>query len=179
MTGGSILLSDESILLAPSVLVQIYDNDVPGVIIRETNGITSTAEMRSADAPPDSSFYQDSYFMRLTKSITGTVNINVASMDVRADKMGVAAKQVLVNGIESHTITFTSSNWYEEVKTIVAAIDDSITEGVAFLNFASQPSNLAHSSTASQVMCGKVMIVKKRGLSAFQRAIGRLGDLNL
>ena len=140
--GEPIFLSDESILLVQSVLVQIYDDDAPGVIIRETNGTTATAEMRPEDAPSDSSFYEDSYFMRLTKSITGTVNVDVESMAVKADKRGLAAKQVFVNGVESHTVTFTSSNWNQEVEIVVSAIDDSITEGVDFLNFASQPSNL-------------------------------------
>ena len=152
-TGEEILLTDESPLFAKNVLVTIYDDDTPGVIIEETNGITATAELDTAakSVVGVPSYYEDEYTMRLTKQPNGTVEIIVLSTEVASD-VDIAATppgrdfssrtQVLVNGVESHTVTFTSSNWYETVTIQVTAIDDDIEEGVDWLNFASQPSNL-------------------------------------
>ena len=115
--------------------------------------MTATAELTDAGkaAVGDALYYEDEYTVRLTKQPLGNVEIIIESTEVASD-VDIAAtppgrdfsrrKQVLVNGVETHSITFTPSNWYETVAIQVTAIDDSIEEGVDWLNFASQPSNL-------------------------------------
>ena len=89
--------------------------------------------------------------MRLTAQPSGTVEIIVISTEVATD-VDIAATppgrdftkrtQVLVNGQESSSVFFTPDNWHIGVTISVTAIDDSIEEGVDWLNFATQPSNL-------------------------------------
>jgi hypothetical protein len=152
-TGEEIMLTDESPLYAANVLVTIYDDDTPGMIIEETNGVTATAELNAAAkvAVGVDSYYEDEYTMRLTKQPAGTVEVIVESTAVASD-VDIAAtppgrdftrrKQVHVNGVETHSVFFTPSNWHQPVTILVTAIDDDIEEGVDWLNFASQPSNL-------------------------------------
>ena len=47
-SGEQIMLTDESPLYAANVLVTIYDDDSPGVIIEESNGVTALAELDDA-----------------------------------------------------------------------------------------------------------------------------------
>lgn len=154
--GGPIFLTDGSQLYAPNVLVQIYDDDIGGVIIRETNGITALAEMDEADNSNvvQSSYYEDEYSIRLTKrpAYNTTVRIKVSSIAVSTEVQDsiftpdyrnlTERTQVYVNGSEIATLIFTAQNWSDEVLLHVTAIDDKIEEGVNLLNFASQPSNL-------------------------------------
>ena len=67
-SGQEILLSDGTPLYAQNVLVQIYDNDHPGVIVTETNGVTATAELDATgkSAIGEAVFYEDEYTIRLT-----------------------------------------------------------------------------------------------------------------
>lgn len=44
-----IYLTDGSPLFAANVLVQIYDDDIGGVVVRETNGISALAELNETD----------------------------------------------------------------------------------------------------------------------------------
>lgn len=153
--GEYIMLSDGTPLVATNILVTIYDDDAPGVIIEESQGVTSIAELdNSAKAVVgDTSYYEDEYFIRLTKQPVGTVEIILDSVELATD-VDIAAtpagrdfskrKQVLVNGVESYHLYFSPENWFERVAITVTAIDDNIEEGVDFLNFASQPSNLGH-----------------------------------
>ena len=141
----SILLSDGTPLFAANVLVTIYDDDMPGVIIEETNGVTATAELDSnaKSAVGEPTYYEDDYTIRLTKEPAGNVEISVESLQVASDVgSSETRKQVLVNGDNSQTIIFTPTNWYERVTIQVTAIDDDIVEGVDWLNFAPRPSNL-------------------------------------
>ena len=151
--GEELLLSDGSPLYAANVLVEIYDDDMPGVIIEETNGVTATAELDATakSIVGEASYYEDEYSLRLTKQPAGDVEIIVESIEVASD-VDIAAtppgrdfskrKQVLVNGAETHRVIFTPSNWHQSVNIRVTAIDDNIEEGIDLLNFASQPSNL-------------------------------------
>lgn len=152
-SGEQIMLTDGSPLFAANVLVTIYDDDTAGVIIEEPNGVTATAELDASGktAVGQESFYQDEYFIRLTKQPAGTVTVKVDSIAVATDADIAATpdgrdfskrKQVLVNGVESHSLYFTAANWFTPQKVTVTAIDDSVEEGVDLLNFASQPSNL-------------------------------------
>lgn len=113
--------------------------------------MTATVELNDVDKPADSSFYEDVYTIRLTKEPVGQVAINVNSVAVATDYPSVFTpdgrdftkrKQVLVNGVETATITFDATNWTDEVTVAVTAINDNIEEGLDLLNFASQPSNL-------------------------------------
>jgi len=148
-----ITLTDDSPLLVGNVLVQIYDDDIGGVIIAETNGITATAEINNEDKGTvgNPSFYEDEYSIRLTKEPVGIVSINVNSIPVASDYPSAFTptwrdyskrKQVEVNGARAKTVVFNSANWTENVTIRVSAINDDIEEGVDYLNFASQPSNL-------------------------------------
>lgn len=146
-TEEDILLSDGSPLLAPNVLVQIYDNDIAGVIIEETNGITATAEIRDEDKirlNNDTALYEDEYSLRLTKEPDAPVNITLFSIPVMADVNEPRTKliQVKVNDRETDFLIFDSTNWNVTTKIRVSAIDDNEAEGVDFMSFASQPSNL-------------------------------------
>ena len=143
-TGEPIMLSDGNPLYASStVLVTIYDDDMPGVIVRETDSVTATAELDSnaMGAVGDSS-YEDEYTIRLTKQPISTVEINVESTEVASDADTEEHKQVHVNGQESVVITFTPENWNQPQTVKVTAIDDNYVEGYDWLNFASKPSNL-------------------------------------
>jgi hypothetical protein len=153
--GEYIMLSDGSPLFATNVLVTIYDDDAPGVIIEESHGVTATAELDNSGKAKvgDTSYYEDEYFIRLTKQPVGTVKVIIDSVAVATDVDIVATpagrdfskrKQVLLNGGESLHLLFDRDNWFQRVMIRVTAIDDNIEEGVDFLNFASQPSNLGH-----------------------------------
>ena len=158
-----IKLTDGSVLYAANVMVTIYDDDTPGVIVEETDGVTATAELDDAaeGVVGEVSYFQDEYILRLTRKPSGTVEVTIASFEVASDvditttptgryiaptptgRDFTSRTQVLVNGEESLIITFTPENWYLSVTIQVAAIDDDIEEGVDWLNFGSQPSNLA------------------------------------
>ena len=83
-----IFLTDGSPLYAPNVLVQIYDNDIGGVVIRETNGITALAEMNetmNSGVPLD--YYEDDYSLQLTRQPANgtTVEIDILSIAVKTE----------------------------------------------------------------------------------------------
>ena len=82
-----IKLTDGSPLLAANLLVLVYDDDIAGVVITETNGITATAEIDKADKGnvTDALFYEDEYSVRLTKEPQGIVNITIHSKAVATD----------------------------------------------------------------------------------------------
>jgi hypothetical protein len=154
--GTRILLKDKSVLLAANILVQIYDDDLGGVIIRESNGITALMEMNETDNKNvvGRHHYTDEYYVRLTRAPVGSVEIDIASIAVATDTFfnntGAVPTdekftkriQVYLNESESAKLIFTATNWSTEVLLVVTAIDDEIEEGVDWLNFASQPSNL-------------------------------------
>ena len=146
--GEDILLDDGSPLLGGNILVTIYDDDTPGVIVQETNGITATAEIDTDGRTlvGDASFYEDEYYLRLTKSpAVGTdVSVYVEPIATASDQGGQSRVQMSVNGSGERgtVIVFTTTNWWEYVKVTVSAIDDLIAEGVDWMHFASQPSNL-------------------------------------
>ena len=48
-SNGPIYLTDGSPLFAANVLIQIYDDDIGGVVVRETNGISALAELNKTD----------------------------------------------------------------------------------------------------------------------------------
>jgi hypothetical protein len=152
-TGLAINLTDGSPLLAANVLVTIYDDDAAGIIIEETDSTTACAELdvEGKAIVAEEWRYEDKYFVRLTKEPADVVNLNVRSTAVATDRESVFTppgrnftkrKQVFVNGDESDVLVFNSSNWFIKQEVKVTAIDDDVEEGVDYLNFASQPSNL-------------------------------------
>jgi hypothetical protein len=153
--GKAILLADNSTLLAANFLVQVYDDNIGGVIVLKSNGITALMEMNKTDNNYDavpSHFYNDEYYVRLTQKPVGSVEIDITSIAVASDYDSTFARkanrsltkqlQVYVNGSEGAKLLFTGANWSKEVLVAVNAIDDNVEEGVDLLNFASQPSNL-------------------------------------
>lgn len=152
-SGGSINLTDGSPLLAANVLVTIYDDDTAGVIIEETDTVTAVAELDEEGKAEvgDSTYYEDEYFIRLTKEPEGEVQIEVDSVAVATDRDSIFTppgrnfnkrKQVYVNGLQSTMLKFNNTNWFIKQEVRVTAIDDDIEEGVDYLNFASRPSNM-------------------------------------
>ena len=101
--------------------------------------MTATSELTAAaqELVGVASYYEDEYTLRLTKEPAGDVEIIVESIEVASDVETVAIpgrdyskrKQVLVNGVETHTVTFTPTNWHQTQTIQVTAIDDSIEEG--------------------------------------------------
>ena len=81
----------------------------------------------------NSSFYQDEYYLRLTKEPNGNVAINIANIAVATDRNASKTPkyrnlekrpQVYVNGNETDTIVFNSSNWNISMKVLVTAIGE-------------------------------------------------------
>lgn len=102
-------------------------------------------------------FYEDEYFVRLTRKPTHSVTIDIDSIAVASDRPSAfipsyrnfsRRKQVYVNDLLATSITFTDSDWFVEKRIKVSAIDDDLEEGVDLLNFASQPSSLVRESYA-------------------------------
>jgi len=156
--GDQIWLSDGSPLLARNLLVTIYDDDIGGVIIEETNGITVTAELDDSDKPVLSSFYEDEYYIRLTRQpeVGNIVTIDVTSIAVVTDYPSsqtppgrdfTKRTQVKVDGQLTTSLQFTSENWKQKRNITVSAINDNVEEGVDYMNFASQPSFLVRDNS--------------------------------
>lgn len=147
--GDPILLIDNSTLLAASVLVQVYDDDIGGVIIEEKDGLTALAEINEADQllvnelnlskfdsialESNAEFYEDEYTLRLTKEPVGNVTIELSSIAVASDRPSLMTPtyrnfderiQVYVNGMISDTIVFNSSNWDTPAVIRVSAIGE-------------------------------------------------------
>jgi hypothetical protein len=165
-SGGSIILSDGSPLLSANILVTIYDDDTAGVIIEETDIVTAVAELDAEGKAEigDPTYYEDEYFVRLTKEPEGEVEIEVDSFAVATDRESIFTppgrnftkrKQVYVNGLESIVLKFNETNWFVKQEVRVTAIDDDIEEGVDYLNFAKRPSNLVSSSVFTDI-CTKL-----------------------
>lgn len=167
--GAVVVLSDNTTLVSPNVLVKIYDDDIAGVIIEESNGATSTAEIDSTDTglvdtSTFSIYFEDSYKVRLSQVPNSTVTIDINGVETASDdkdQLGglvsnaeIALRvtpriqaQVRVNPsddpADTISLTFTTENWFEWQTVYVSAVDDDITEGVDLLNFPSQPSYLS------------------------------------
>lgn len=164
LDGGEILLSDMSILYASNVLVRIYDNDIAGVIVDESLGYTSTAEIDPNQAVQsllaDPTLFEDSYRIRLSKQPSSDVTIAVNSIATATDRETPSTQhlsrdyservQVEIEGgtsverAQSITLVFTNENWDTWQTVTVAAIDDKKEEGVDLLYFPSQPSYVAY-----------------------------------
>ena len=122
-----------------------------GVIIRETEQITALAEIKESGHNVTADLYEDEYSVRLTRKPNGTVMIDINSIAVASDRRSNFTpayrnydkrRQVYVDGMLTQRLTFNEANWYDAVTVRVSAIDDEYEEGVDWLNFASQPSNL-------------------------------------
>jgi hypothetical protein len=150
----SIRLSDGSTLYADSVLVRIYDDLVPNVIVQESMGVTSTAELDQEviDLLPNESFYVDSYTIRLASEPTDNVVITIKSVakasDYRKLKNTDERVQVLLGDAGKETevieLNFTNTTWFIEQTVRVIAKNDNVEEGVDLLHFPDQPSFLAY-----------------------------------
>ncbi|CAB9505193.1 Kringle domain [Seminavis robusta] len=170
--GEGILLSDGEPLVASNVLVKIQDDDIAGVILEQSNGATSTAEIDDVDkllvetSGSDFSFYfEDSYRIRLSKAPNDTVTIQIYGVETASDdanQLGglVDNSEIILRTTpriqayvrtttagtpaSSVALEFTSLNWNLWQTVYVSAVNDGITEGVDLLNFPSQPSFLSY-----------------------------------
>ena len=99
----------------PTVTVTIADNDLSGVTVTESGGLTSVTEGAAAGQPG----YSDSYTVVLNRQPSANVTI-IASPD----------SQVAVdNGAGGRTLVFTPSDWNLPKTFTVTAVEDSLFEG--------------------------------------------------
>jgi hypothetical protein len=61
--GKAILLADNSTLLAATVLVQVYDDNIGGVVVRKSDSITALMEMNKTDNNYDAVLYHHIFTM--------------------------------------------------------------------------------------------------------------------
>lgn len=156
--GQQILLSDGYPLFVRKVLVRIYDDDVPSVILERPLGYVATAEIRNEDLRGNPAIerrlYEGEYRIRLSREPEGNVSITIRNVPTATDRLTPSTSglnrnyeerdQLLVNGAQTTTLTFNSTNWFDWLTLSVAADDDDIEEGVDLLYFASQPSYLSY-----------------------------------
>lgn len=97
--------SDYSSLSIPNLTVDVVDNDVPEVILAETDGFTEVAE----------GGFTDTYTLALSTQPTSDVTVTLSpDAQVTLDKSAV---------------TFTTTNWDQPQQVTVSAVDDSTGEG--------------------------------------------------
>jgi len=97
---------------APPVIVQVTDNDSPGISIVESSGTTSVTEGTGTD----------SYTVVLTQLPTGNVDVLVdGGTQARVNKTGTTAAQTV-------TLNFTTANWSTAQTVTVTAFNDTLTE---------------------------------------------------
>ena len=96
--GTDIILNDNSTLYAPTVLVEIYDDDIAGVIIDEPPTKIRTAEIDDVDKSKvgDCRFYEDEYRVRLSSKPISEVSVVVQTIEVAADSGSEARLQANV-----------------------------------------------------------------------------------
>ena len=132
------------------VLVQVYDDDAPEVLIRETNGSTDVAEGSSG-------IYQqtDDYFVVLTRSpeagktvsvrVTPQITKTTRTGGIRHDavQLGLSSSGISPNSDGSLTIVFNDQNWDTPVRVFVSAVDDNFVDGGDTRVFAPRPHTLS------------------------------------
>jgi len=111
-------------LAVPDLIVDVIDNDLPGVVLAETSGTTSVHEQGPTS---------DTYTIVLTSPPTATATITVTP-DAQVDLGAGAGTPV--------SVAFNSGNWNVPRTIVVTAEDDSIVEGP-------HTSTLTHSSTSA------------------------------
>ena len=68
--------------------MQVYDDNIGGVIVPESNGITTLMEMNKTDNNYDavpSHFYNDEYYVKLTWEPVQSIEIDITSITVALD----------------------------------------------------------------------------------------------
>lgn len=101
-------------LAAPPVMVQVTDNDSPGISIVETSGITTVTEGNTAT---------DSYTVALTKQPSGNVDVVVnGGTQSRLSKTSTVAAATTV------TLNFTPANWNAAQTVWTLPVDDTAAE---------------------------------------------------
>ena len=68
--------------------MQVYDDDIGGVIVCKSNRITLLMEMKKTDNNYDaipSDFYNDEYYVRLAWEPVRSVKIDITSIAVASD----------------------------------------------------------------------------------------------
>lgn len=136
--------------LAAQVLVHVYDDDAPEVLIRETNGSTDVAEGVSG-----SYLQTDDYFVVLTRSPEPgkTVSVRVAPQITKTTRTGgirhdavqvvLSSAGISPNSDGSLNVVFNAQNWDTPVRVLVSALDDSFVDGGDTRVFAPRPHTLS------------------------------------
>ena len=105
----------------PTLLtVNITDNDLPGVTVTESGGLTRVTE----GALPGTSGATDTYTVVLTRQPMATVTITAGA----ASQVTVAAGGGLPG--PAVALTFTTTNWNTPQTITAAAVDDTVVEGL-------------------------------------------------
>jgi hypothetical protein len=104
----------------PTLLtVNITDNDLPGVTVTESGGLTRVTE----GALPGTSGATDTYTVVLTRQPMATVTITASAAGQVTTATGGGLPGPAV------ALTFTPTNWNTPQTITVAAVDDSVVEG--------------------------------------------------
>jgi subtilisin family serine protease len=104
-----------------AVTAIITDNDFAGVAITQTGGATAVAE----GAAPGTPGATDTYAVVLTTQPSGTVTV-IATPSAEVTVTGTGT----LSGGASATLTFTTANWSQAQNFTVAAVNDSVAEGL-------------------------------------------------
>ena len=96
--------SDYSLVSIPNLTVDVVDNDVPQVLLTETDGFTEVAE----------GGFSDTYTLALSTQPTSDVTVTL-SPDAQVT-------------LDTTEVTFTTTNWDQPQQVTVSAVDDSTSE---------------------------------------------------
>jgi Ca2+-binding RTX toxin-like protein len=111
--------------------IDVYDEDVASVVIRESGGSTDVIEgaLDGAVGAPA----EDVFFVRLTQAPQAdeVVTVTIDALPTRTSRASLVhfAEQVLLNGQLTTTLTFTDGNWETEQVVTIAAKPDDVVDG--------------------------------------------------
>ena len=97
----------------PSVNVEVIDNDLPGLVIQQSDGDTRVIEGAAFGAPAP---FADDYTVRLNQQPTSSVTVTLINEDGQLQ-------------LEQTTLTFTPADWNIPQTVRVIATDDAVKEG--------------------------------------------------
>ena len=122
---------------APSIDVRVDDNevivgrnDVPSVLVFETDGSTDVTEWNTAVNGAAPAWTTDTYQIVLSRALAAGSSVTVTSISVptrtsRGELVYVALQLVLTGG----AVTFTSANWWIPQTVTVTAVNDLVVDG--------------------------------------------------
>ena len=111
------------------VVVEVVDNDRPGVVVAHSDGGTIVGEGNTDGWPAD--LQSDTYSATLSSQPTGDVTITITQSLFDLDNNPLTATTGQLS-LSTTTLTFTALNWNVAQLVTIGAIDDAINEGLHF-----------------------------------------------